>query len=332
MAGGFVSKHPYLTGGAVLAIIVLFMMLRGGGSSGQTVVAGGTTVDPSVVGAGMQLQAMQAQLASHAQDVAAETRARQDEGVIQLAIAKLNAEQNTLNMNLQTQLASKSLDVQSNLATMQTAMTAQIEGAKIHAQEQAMQLQHADTVAQINATLESAKASNLLMEKVTTSNIELQKQNQELQAATSKALIESNTKLGMEKERTVQKTTGGLCFLTTACCEAMGLPDDCNELETLRFYRDVVMPRHLGKGRALEICTEYKRVAPDIIAGVNRKLEPSEANVFWRAMYHHRILPIVYLVQHQRYDEAFKAYYELVNDHREFATLETESSNSWVEI
>lgn len=31
--------------------------------------------------------------------------------------------------------------------------------------------------------------------------------------------------------------TGG-CFLTTACCEFMNLPDDCEELQTMRKFRD----------------------------------------------------------------------------------------------
>ena len=32
------------------------------------------------------------------------------------------------------------------------------------------------------------------------------------------------------------------CFLTTACCEVLGLPDDCFELRTLRRYRDEASP------------------------------------------------------------------------------------------
>ena len=37
------------------------------------------------------------------------------------------------------------------------------------------------------------------------------------------------------------------CFLTTACCEVLGLSDDCFELRTLRRYRDRVLHRHAGR-------------------------------------------------------------------------------------
>ena len=33
-------------------------------------------------------------------------------------------------------------------------------------------------------------------------------------------------------------SSSGGCFLTTACCEYRGLPDDCEELQTLRAFRD----------------------------------------------------------------------------------------------
>ena len=39
------------------------------------------------------------------------------------------------------------------------------------------------------------------------------------------------------------------CFLTTACCEVLGLPDDCFELRTLRRYRDETPRRHARRQR-----------------------------------------------------------------------------------
>ncbi len=53
------------------------------------------------------------------------------------------------------------------------------------------------------------------------------------------------------------------CFITTACCETLGLPDDCFELRMLRRYRDEVLATRPG-GRQ-EIATYY-RLAPLILA------------------------------------------------------------------
>jgi len=51
---------------------------------------------------------------------------------------------------------------------------------------------------------------------------------------------------------------GGLaCYLTTACCEHKGLADDCEELQTLRMFRDSYVPK--------DIVDEYYKVAPGIV-------------------------------------------------------------------
>lgn len=52
------------------------------------------------------------------------------------------------------------------------------------------------------------------------------------------------------------------CFLTTACCEVLGLPDDCFELRTLRRYRDEALPAMPGGNAAI---AAYYRVAPTIL-------------------------------------------------------------------
>jgi hypothetical protein len=52
------------------------------------------------------------------------------------------------------------------------------------------------------------------------------------------------------------------CFLTTACCGLMGLPDDCWELQTLRRFRDEVMLR-TPDGRA--DVARYYQLAPAIL-------------------------------------------------------------------
>lgn len=53
------------------------------------------------------------------------------------------------------------------------------------------------------------------------------------------------------------------CFITTACCEALGLDDDCFELRTLRSYRDQVLSARPGGAGDIAV---YYEVAPLILA------------------------------------------------------------------
>jgi hypothetical protein len=69
----------------------------------------------------------------------------------------------------------------------------------------------------------------------------------------------------MEKRKECQA-----CFVTTACCEIVGLPDDCFELSTLRAFRDG--PLRLMPGGAADI-GQYYRVAPLILSAIEARSE-----------------------------------------------------------
>jgi hypothetical protein len=56
------------------------------------------------------------------------------------------------------------------------------------------------------------------------------------------------------------------CFITTACCEAIGLDDDCFELRSLRRYRDEILA-NTPEGRAG--IARYYRLAPSILRTLN---------------------------------------------------------------
>jgi hypothetical protein len=58
------------------------------------------------------------------------------------------------------------------------------------------------------------------------------------------------------------------CFITTACCEVLGLGDDCFELRALRRYRDQVLAKR--PGGAGEIAAYYA-LAPEILARIPQK-------------------------------------------------------------
>ncbi len=68
-----------------------------------------------------------------------------------------------------------------------------------------------------------------------------------------------------------QKCTSpeGGCFITTACCETLGLDDDCFELAALRRYRDQVLAKRPGGEADI---ARYYELAPLILA---RMLEPT---------------------------------------------------------
>ena len=58
----------------------------------------------------------------------------------------------------------------------------------------------------------------------------------------------------------------GLCFITTAVCEAEGLPDDCAELTAFRAFRDGYL-RGCPDGPAL--IDEYYNIAPGIVSCID---------------------------------------------------------------
>jgi len=60
---------------------------------------------------------------------------------------------------------------------------------------------------------------------------------------------------GASKGNTTAASGG--CYLTTACCQHMGLPDNCEELEVLRKFRDEYVPAIL--------VVEYYKTAPSIV-------------------------------------------------------------------
>ena len=76
-----------------------------------------------------------------------------------------------------------------------------------------------------------------------------------------------------EKGRKNTKRQKGGCFLTTACVERSGLPDDCHELQVLRSFRDAYVRTHpLGEA----MLAEYYRKAPLILEQIQASPEADE--------------------------------------------------------
>ncbi len=81
------------------------------------------------------------------------------------------------------------------------------------------------------------------------------------------------------------------CYLTSACVVALGKPDDCHELTTLRRFRDTYMKDDAE--RAADVC-RYYHTAPKIVAAIDA-LE--NAGDIYAAMYDELVLPCVKMIE-----------------------------------
>lgn len=96
------------------------------------------------------------------------------------------------------------------------------------------------------------------------------------------------------------------CFLTSACVEAMGLPDDCYELTTLRGFRDEYLAK-LDRGQC-EIAYYY-HVAPGIVERIKKS---TNANAILEQIYNDLIIPCVKLIEQKENEKAHSKYREYI--------------------
>lgn len=95
---------------------------------------------------------------------------------------------------------------------------------------------------------------------------------------------------------------GSSCFITSACTESLGLPDDCDELQTLRAFRD---KRKAEDPDFVMLVEEYYRIAPVIVEWINGKDDSKEE---FLKLYHELVIPCVELIKRGNEDEAIKLY------------------------
>ena len=96
------------------------------------------------------------------------------------------------------------------------------------------------------------------------------------------------------------------CYITTATCAAQGLPDDCAELEALRWFRDEIV---LATPEGAAQVAEYYATAPAIVARIDRR--PDSAAVY--ADIHQRyILPSVDAVAKAEFGRAHAIFAAMV--------------------
>ena len=95
------------------------------------------------------------------------------------------------------------------------------------------------------------------------------------------------------------------CFLSSACAEHMGLPDDCRELTILRAFRDGVLLTS-REGRLL--VEEYYRIAPPLVEKINAS--PGREEIY-REIYR-RILLCIEAIEKKEHRLATELYREMV--------------------
>lgn len=103
----------------------------------------------------------------------------------------------------------------------------------------------------------------------------------------------------------------GGCFLTSACCEYKGLPDDCAELTVLRNFRDTYLK---STEMGCELVSEYYRIAPEIVEKLN--VHPEREKIY-TDMYA-SICAIVDMIEKEEYDSAIEDYKKMVLSTKEF--------------
>lgn len=103
------------------------------------------------------------------------------------------------------------------------------------------------------------------------------------------------------KTQQVVQSSGG-CFITTAICEGLGLPDDCEELQVLRTWRDVWLRESTFGSTLIDL---YYDVAPVLIKQLKVQEVSQEMLGYLRTRF---ILPAVAAIKSGNNDEAFQLY------------------------
>lgn len=100
------------------------------------------------------------------------------------------------------------------------------------------------------------------------------------------------------------ESSHGGCYLTSACIESCGLPDNCTELTVLRNFRDNWLKKQPG---GLEEIAEYYAVAPRIVEQINAVVD---AGAVWKEIYENIVIPCLAYIQHGEMEQARKLYRE----------------------
>ena len=101
------------------------------------------------------------------------------------------------------------------------------------------------------------------------------------------------------------QSDGGGCYITTAICKMLGLPDDCYQLQTLRKFRDSYMQETPERIRMVQ---KYYAYAPDVV----RHLTDTDLKV----LLHDYLFPAIRAIEYGDNDRALFLYKQMYNEAR----------------
>lgn len=97
------------------------------------------------------------------------------------------------------------------------------------------------------------------------------------------------------------------CFITTACIRYYNLPDNCYQLETLRFFRDNYL-KNQKNGK--ELIQQYYSIAPNLIKLLNH--HPDKKNLYKNIF--HQINSACALIEREENEKAKTLYVKVVSN------------------
>ena len=102
--------------------------------------------------------------------------------------------------------------------------------------------------------------------------------------------------------------SGGGCYLTTACVKFHNLSDDCDELTTLRNYRDNYM---LKTENGKQDLAEYYEKAPKIVCAIEKLPVDTQTSIY--EYIYSVIEKCVSFIKNGQNEQAYRKYEDMVN-------------------
>ena len=98
------------------------------------------------------------------------------------------------------------------------------------------------------------------------------------------------------------------CFITTAVCGSLNKPDDCDELMTMRWYRDKLKVEDDDMAALIQ---EYYRVAPQVVKEIDSSMN---AETVYRDLWEDYISKIYQDIRNRKYRAAKLQYIDMLVD------------------
>jgi hypothetical protein len=129
-------------------------------------------------------------------------------------------------------------------------------------------------------------------------------------AQTFGAIFPIDYVLNLDRSYSMSESTSGAsrggCFISTAVASSMGLPDDCDMLQTLRQFRDEIL---LGRMELNGLVEQYYSISPTIIERMDKNHQQRSWHQWVCREY---IQPAVDDIKRGRYEQALHKYCSMV--------------------